>query len=1040
MIPSSDALPTSAQRQQGPFVLALRAGQGSFATAVKRKECGKNHRVEEQQRDRIFDDLRGIIKGELLFDELSRALYSTDASIFQVQPLGVIVPRDEEDVQALVRYAAEHQVPLIPRGAGSGVAGEALGRGLIVDLSQNFRAIGEIGSETIRVQAGVTWQQLNSRLAPLGRRFAPDPASGAQCTVGGMLATNASGSHVLRHGYTRDHVAAIRLVLDSGDAVWTGREPRQPPAGAAAGHFQDIVGTLATLLEQNTATIAAALPRTPYNRCGYLVHDVLADGHLDMARLLVGSEGTLALFTETVLRTVPLPGGKALVMLGFDRLETALKASQQALLTRPAACELLDRRLLSLARGSDLGRLSSLLLQGLEAILLVEYETDTAAEARAAAAGLEDRLYRTQRLARHAVTAFAADEIDRLWELREGALPSLYGLRGGAQPVPFVEDVGVPVEELPGFLYQVQELFQQHETTASYLIHAGTGQVHTRPFLDLGRPEDVAKLSAIAERVHTLALNLGGTVSTQHGTGLARTPWVARQYGALYPVLREIKAIFDPRGIFNPGKIIGPDPGLPVWPLRIVPPACQAGNNLVLDVPPPEGSPEQPLPRFDTHLRWQVEDVCAECLSCNGCGNCRTEAVNQRMCPLFRATHAEAAAPRAKANLVRHALQEATDPRLLSSDDVRAVADLCVNCKMCLRECPAHVNIPKLMLEAKASHVAEHGLDRTEWVLARTESFARLGSAFALAVNYALASGTARWVLEKLFGISRKRRLPTFAGRSFLRQARQHSWTRRPRTRGPKVAYFVDVFANYNDPSIGEAVVGVLHHNGVEVYVPPAQRGCGMAALAYGDADTARETAQWNLRILANLAREGYPIVCSEPTAAYMLRHDYLDLVDDPDARIVADRTVELTTYLEGLRQRGQLRTDFQRLKISVGHHVPCHLKALGQPPAGPGLLALIPGLNVHTIDVSCSGMAGTFGLKAENYAVSLEAGRPMLDELARPAFRYGSTECSTCRLQMEDGTGKRTLHPAQYLALAYGLLPVLAQRLAEPVGELVLR
>jgi Fe-S oxidoreductase len=389
---------------------------------------------------------------------------------------------------------------------------------------------------------------------------------------------------------------------------------------------------------------------------------------------------------------------------------------------------------------------------------------------------------------------------------------------------------------------------------------------------------------------------------------------------------------------------------------------------------------------------------------------------------------------------MRYLLQEDTDSRLLSSDAVRAVADLCVNCKMCALECPARVNIPKLMLEAKAANVAEHGLSRSDWVMARTESFARLGSAFSFLANTALGSRTARWLLEKLFGVSRKRRLPAFAARSFLRRAGRRGWTRPPRSGRPRVAYFVDVFANYNEPLLGEAVVAVLHHNGIEVYVPPGQQGCGMAPLAYGDVEAARETAQVNLRVLADLAREGYPILCSEPTAALMLRHDVLNLLDDPDAQAVADRVVEFTAFLWDLHGQGRLRTDFRPLDFAVGHHVPCHLKALGRPPAGPALLALIPGLRVRTIDVNCSGMAGTFGLKAENYTLSLEAGRPMLEELGRPRVLFGSTECSTCRLQMEDGAGKRTLHPAQYLALAYGLMPELSQRLNEPIGDLVLR
>src|SRR5262249_37391322 len=392
--------------------------------------------------------------------------------------------------------------------------------------------------------------------------------------------------------------------------------------------------------------------------------------------------------------------------------------------------------------------------------------------------------------------------------------------------------------------------------------------------------------------------------SSQHGTGLARTPWVARQYGPLYAVFRELKAIFDPHRLFNPGKIIGPDPGLPAWPLRSSPSA----------------SSEPPHWR----LRWQAGEVRAETRHCNGCGHCRTLALSQRMCPLFRVTNEEAASPRAKANLLRHLLQEGTDSRLLSSDEVRHVTDLCINCRMCPLECPAHVNIPTLMLEAKAANVAEHGLDRASWTLSRTENFAAFASTFAVLVNAGLENRPLRWVLEKFFGVSRRRHLPTFAARSFLRRAARRGWTPVPHRPQPRVSYFVDVFANYNDPEIAEAVVAVLHHNGVEVYVPPNQRGCGMAPLAYGDVESAREVARHNLRILADVAREGVPVVCSEPTAALMLKQDYLDLLDDPDVKAVADQVVEWTTYLWDLHVSGRLRTDFQPLELGIGHHWPC--------------------------------------------------------------------------------------------------------------------
>jgi Fe-S oxidoreductase len=422
------------------------------------------------------------------------------------------------------------------------------------------------------------------------------------------------------------------------------------------------------------------------------------------------------------------------------------------------------------------------------------------------------------------------------------------------------------------------------------------------------------------------------------------------------------------------------------------------------------------------------------------------------MCPVFHATGDEAATPRAKANLFRLL----ADPGAVATDAAKAVADLCVNCKMCRDECSARVNVPKLALEAKARHQAEHGLDRADWVLARTESFAALGSNFAPFVNALLGRRSVRWVLEKLFGVSRRRRLPAFAYRNFLRRARGRGLTRkgagsnlaslapRPSPLAPRVAYFIDIFANYNDPLIGEAAVAVLRHNGFEVYVPPRQVGCGMAPLAQGDVDTAREMAARNLRLFSDLVRDGYTVVCSEPTAALMFTQDYLDILEDPadpddqNARVVAANTVELTTFLWELHRAGRLRTDFARLDLALGHHVPCHLKALRGPAAGPSLLGLIPGVRARTIDVSCSGMAGTWGLKAGNYAASLAAGRPMLAELDRPGVLFGSTECSACRMQMQEGTGKRTLHPVQYLAYAYGLLPQIGAKLRKPLGELV--
>src|SRR5262249_1191880 len=355
------------------------------------------------------------------------------------------------------------------------------------------------------------------------------------------------------------------------------------------------------------------------------------------------------------------------------------------------------------------------------------------------------------------------------------ALPSLYSLGYGPRPIALIEDIGVPPDSLAEFLTRCQDLLQKLETTASFLAHAGTGQVHIRPFIDLRNSADLAKLWHLAEAVFTLTLEMGGTISTQHGTGLARTPWVARQFGSVFPVFRELKAIFDPRNIFNPGKIVSEEPHHVWWPLRENPrekpflemaESSAAGGGI--------GRAKEDCGPF---LAWQAKEIRHQVAACNGCGHCRVESPPLRMCPMFRVIHGEAATPRAKANLLRQVLAD-PDPKRLSADDVRGVADLCINCKVCASECPAHVNLPKLMLEAKAAHCAEHGLDRTDTILARTEGFAAFGSRFSLFVNPFLQSRAGRWLLERVFGISRHRLLPHFANRSFLQIAKKRGWMR----------------------------------------------------------------------------------------------------------------------------------------------------------------------------------------------------------------------------------------------------------------------
>lgn len=977
----------------------------------------------------IRDDLRGDFRGRLHLDAVTRRVYAADASPFHVVPAAVAVPVDDADLRTLARYAHEHAVPLVARGAGTGLAGEALGPGVVVDLGTHFRTIGDITADAVTCEAGVTHAALNAALAPHGRRFAPDPASAATCTVGGMVATNASGGNAFRYGYTREYVRSLRVVWDDGtgdDVRNAERGVRNPPPLRT----QEVHAQTTALLAQNRELIRVTRPATRFNRCGYVLADVLTADGLDLAKLLTGSEGTLGFVTAVTLKTVAVPGGTCVAVVGFPTLDAAIRAGGDLRIADGiVACDLLDSRQLAVSRAIRTGPAEDGVVAvpvGVGAALILTFEADT----ERAAAGLAHAGVNRLR-AGHVHRVLSDPACDpaaaaRVRRFRDAAVSGLYAVGPGARPVAGVEDVGVPPEELAKFVTGVQAALRKFDLAGSILAHPLTGVVHLRPFVDLANPDHRAKLWPLAEAVHGLALRLGGTVSAQHGTGLARTPWVEKQSGPLIPVFRELKRIFDPKGILNPGKIVGPDPSRPAWPLL---------------EPPTEATPLRTTARTPL-LVWDAGGPLAAATACNSCGDCRTTSSRVRMCPVFRATSREAATPRAKALLARDLFGPAADPGLVA-DDVRELAGLCVNCKMCRDDCRAGVDVPKLMLEAKAAHHAAHGLDRDDWVLARAESFAALAGDFAFTANRVLGNAAARWAIEKLFGVSRHRTLPKFTNRTFLRRATRAGLTRRGVAAGPRVALFVDTFANYNDPLIGEAAAAVLARHGFAVHVPSRQRGSGVAALAQGDAETARETAAHNVRLLADLVRDGYHIICPEPTAAVALTQDYLDLLDDPDATLVAENTSELSAFLWELHAAGKLDTDFRPLDVQLGHHVPCHVKALrGGTDAGrvggPRLLELIPGVRVRTIDVGCSGMAGTWGLGAANYAASLAAGAPLFAELDRPGVTFGSTECGACRMQMQEGSGKRTLHPVQYLALGYGLLPELGRKLLRPLGKRV--
>ncbi|WP_164103786.1 anaerobic glycerol-3-phosphate dehydrogenase subunit C [Candidatus Laterigemmans baculatus] len=1151
---------------------------------------------------RVQDDLRGALEGDVLFGDLYTQMYATDASIYQMRPFGVVRPRSVEDVAVVVRYAVENQLSLHARGAGSSLAGEALGRGIVLDFTRYMRRVRVTGDQSVRVQPGVVLAALNRELAGYGRIYGPDPATRSVTSMGSVIAQDASGSHFLRYGSARGTVESLQVVTGTGEIVELSRhEPDAPGIGGrlaadvrrVAERYREHLG----LLGGNGAIgrggyridLATSLP--PLGAAGQAsggqanggqanggqangrqANGGEFDGSVDLARLIAGSEGTLALVTEAALRTEPLPKHRGVALLFFRRLESAARGALLAVAQGAVACDLMDRRLLEIARETD-RRYDDLIPRETEAMILVEMQGEGLAELRSRLRAVVAEACETQGMAFAARTTTEQAERDFYWRLCRRVIPRLYRLKGNSRPLPFVEDLAVPPQRLPEFLVEVQEVLKRQHVTSTVFAHAGHGQLHLRPFLDLGDPEDQKRIAPLVDQLFEVTTKFGGSVCGEHGAGLSRTALLRRQLGPLWPAMGEIKRAFDPFGVLNPGKVVAsrlprPDENLrsvratialrpfgnspPRGKPAAAKPAAGPESASPKQTPPPAAASElagraAPLPpgaRQSTSSRqpassresagaavpgrpgtrhredprggegdgggpgeaaawgrsgaavamaeaveeeqrseraaavtdslvpeaeskstaavgsreavgaeevvgtsvaaaepaevvlpllqvWEseggLERVTREC---NGCGRCRSTAPHERMCPVFRAIPAEEASPRAKANVMRGILTGELPPETLVSDEMKKVADLCFNCHQCRLECPASVDIPKIVSEIKGQYVATNGLPLSDLWLCRLDTVASIASHMPSLANWIIRSPVMRFLLERTVGLTRARRLPEFTHRSFMRYATRNRLTRQSRKSGEKIVYFVDHYANWHDPELGRALVEVMHHNRIEVFVPPRQAPSGMTRIAAGDLRGARRRARHNVRLLADAVRAGYTIVATEPTAALCLRHEYLHLLDNEDARLVAENTYEACRYLWDLHCRNGLALDFQPVPTEIAYHQPCHVRAIDPGQPGPQLMRLLPRVSVEDVDEGCSGMAGTWGLQKKNYRNSLRIGWPLLSRLRKSDVMTAATECSTCQMQIEHGSGVTTIHPVKLLAYAYGKMPELGKQL----------
>ena len=944
--------------------------------------------------------IRGRIRGDLLTDRFSLAAYATAACIYRIRPRAVVVPKHAADVVTAVKTAAALGVSVTARGAGSGVCGQALGRGIVLDFTKYMTAILEIDADgkRVRVQPGVVTAHVNEALAPHALMLGPDPSSEPFCTIGGNLGNNASGARGIRYGSMREHVAYLDVVLADGSQVRL--EPVEADGEAygrpASGDdlFGRIVSGMRRVVTENAELIRRHEPYTSKNSAGYNLFGLLRDGVLDLTRLVVGSEGTLAVIVEAGLRVVPKPSERASLLLWFSCIERAAEAVHHILKQRPSACEIMERCFLDIVR-ADGSVPRKYLPEEADTVLLVEQICDSRSENETFIAGVRRRIIDDLGLAFGGIEAYDPDEQEHLWQVRKRAVQILLRLPGPKRAVPFIEDVSVPPERLVEYSRGMREIFQRFGVEAAIYGHAGDSNLHARPLLDTRLPQDVAKMKGIATAVAHLVTDLGGTVSCEHGDGLTRSGYLELQFGSeLYALMREVKRLWDPRNILNPGKVITEQRGMHLEDLRMGPDFEQRPTGEDFDRDP-----------------W-----AGELVRCHGCGTCR------EFCPVYKVTGDEVATPRGKANLLREIISGGLDLEDLGAARMREIAGLCYNCKMCLVECPSDVDVPALILKHKQHLAARGNLGLAERMMVKVRPMDRVGSMVAPVSNWFMRWGPMRLVMDKLVGLGRDAALPRFRhGR--LKEGVEIV----PAGAVRRIAYFAGCFELFNEPQIGRAALKVLQAMGCEILIPE-QKCCGIPKISAGDAKGAASDMRYNLDVLAPLVEAGYTVVSGCPSCVLTLTDDYPGMaVGDERARLVAEHTRDVHDLLtEMLEARGA--EDFcggsaglprtalwQRTRLA--YQSPCHLRAAGRGEQPRRLVERLLGLEFVLSSDTCCGMGGMYGLKSKNALISSRIAQPVFEKILKSGAEAVVTSCGMCRTQLARGTGLPVYHPMELLA-----------------------
>ncbi len=991
----------------------------------------------------LLAELKRDIQGEVRFDAYSRMLYSTDASLYQIQPVGVVLPKHAEDMQAAMQIAARHHIPVLPRGGGSSLAGQAVGAALVIDTSKYMDRVLGIDEEakTVRVQPGMTVGLLNKALGGLGLMLGPDPASAERATVGGSIGNNATGSHSILYGMMADNVQETAVVLADGSTARFG--PVAPGDLAALGRgdsleariYRELPGLISGVTEQivarwpkhwrrasgyNLDRLAAALlpadQRARLNPSSPFRPDIVDPARIDrfnISQLLTGSEGTLAAITEATLRLVVKPKFTGLAVVHFDRVIDACASIPAILETDPSASELLDKQLMDLARAQPEWAKKMFFVEGdPEGVLLTEYYGDSAEEVEKKLAHLEDHLRRrgVKGVIRRYVQPQAQADV---WSVRKAGLNILMGKRGEYKPISGIEDVSVPPEMLAAYLERILAFAGTQTASKGVAVyaHASAGCLHVRPLLNVKSEDGIAALEALGEFACDLAVEYGGTMSGEHGDGLVRSALNPRLFGPeLYEALRGTKAIFDPENRMNPGKIVDAPP---------IRENLRYGTDY--------GTIE-----LKTVYDWGSDGGFAPAVEmCNGAGVCRKVGIGT-MCPSFHATKDERDTTRGRANGLRNALAGRIPQEELFSPEMYGVMDLCLGCKACKSECPSAVDMARIKSEYLVHYYAENGLPLFNRMMGLLPTLNRLlyrvARPLVPLVNASLASAPAKALFEKI-GVHPARTLPKYAPDTFSNWFHARGEARGATSPIPHSAFptphsvilFHDTWAEYNHPEVAEAAVRVLEAGGYTVYLAEGRACCGRPLITGGQADKAKPWVDQNVALLAPYAAQGIPIVGIEPSCILTLRDEYPALAADKNrAQILAQHALTFEEFVVREAEGGGFGDIWRETPGRVHLHGHCHAKALVGNEASVAALKRA-GYGVQVIPSGCCGMAGDFGYEKDHYEVSRTIGEERLFPAVRAAGKDDLIVASgtSCRDQIEHFTEREPVHIAQALAAA---------------------